>query len=305
MELYKKYRPGTFDEIIGNEHVIESLKHKIENKSAQAFLLYGKTGCGKTTIGRIIAKELDCRGYDLKELNSADFRGIETVRTIRKHIFYAPSEGSSRIWLIDECHSITKDAQEALLKLLEDPPKHVYFILCTTKPQSLLPEIKGRCSKHEVKPLDEKQTFALLRRVTKAEGATLRKNIYENIYKNSEGHPRNALQILDNVLSVDEDKRHEVSLESISSETASIELCRALLNNASWNTISGILNGLKNENPENVRRHVLRYCNSVLLKKENHRAAFIMEQFEPTNPYFVNEMFSITYVCYSICYSEE
>lgn len=303
MELYKKYRPSSFDEVVGNEDTIQSLKKKIKDKSSHTFLLYGKTGCGKTTIGRIIANELGCRGLDLKELNSADFRGIDTVRAIRSQIYYAPSEGSCRVWLIDECHSVTKDGQEALLKMLEDTPKHVFFILCTTKPQMLLPEIKGRCSKYEVKPLDLQQTLTLIRRIVKAEGATLRKNTYENIFKNSEGHPRNAIQILDKVLSVDEDRRTEVSLESISSETASIELCRALLSDKPWKTVATILTGLKNENPENVRRHVLRYCNTILLKgEENNRAALIMEQFEPTNPYFVNEMFSVTYACYCICH---
>ena len=100
---------------------------------------------------------LGCRGGDYREIDSADFRGIDTIREIRKQIQYLPIESDCRMWLLDEVHMLTAPAQEALLKALEDTPKHVYFALCTTEPQKLIKTIKGRCTHYTVDLLNEKQ----------------------------------------------------------------------------------------------------------------------------------------------------
>ena len=148
--LHQLYRPESFDEVIGNEDTIERLKAVLGNeiRRPHSYLLHGPAGCGKTTLGRIIAKEVGCKGMDFVELDSADFRGIQSVRGIRRQTAYAPMESECRVWLLDEAHALTNDAQTALLKALEEPPSHVYFILCTTMPEKLLPTLRSRCSQY-------------------------------------------------------------------------------------------------------------------------------------------------------------
>jgi len=281
MNLYLKYRPTTLDEIRGNFEVIDTLNEMLSNKKTcpHSFLIHGPTGCGKTTIGRIIANRLECKGQDFREVDSADFRGIDTIREIRKQSHFKPLEGDCRVWLLDEVHKNTNDAQNALLKILEDTPEHVYFVLCTTEPQKLISTIKGRCIQFQVKSLNERQMFGLLRSVVKAEEETLPKIVYEQIIQDSFGYPRNALQILDQVLRVDPEKRLEVAQRSAEQQSQSIELCRALISGDGWKKISNILNGLKEEDPEGIRRHVLGYAQAVVLKSDNERAGLVLEEF--------------------------
>ena len=300
MSLYLKYRPQTLEEIVGNPEVTQALEGMLSTPDScpHVFLLHGPTGCGKTTIGRIIASRLGCKGSDFREVDSADFRGIDTVREIRKQSQFKPLEGPCRVWLIDECHKMTNDAQNALLKILEDTPKHIYFVLCTTESHKLLKTILGRCSQFAVKPLNDNQMFRLLRKVVKEEGQSLPKIVYEQIAQDSFGHPRNALQILDQVLRVEEDQRLEVAKRSAEEQSESIELCRALIKGDSWKGISGILNGLKDQDPEGIRRHLLGYAQSVLLRGGDDTAARIIEElYEP----LYNVGFAgLVYACYSI-----
>ena len=300
MSLYLKYRPTDLTQMRGNAEVIASLEGMLGNTDScpHSFLLHGPTGCGKTTIARIIASKLNSSGSDLKEVDSADFRGIDTVREIRRTSEYMAMESDCRVWIIDECHKMTNDAQNALLKILEDTPSHVYFILCTTDPQKLLPTIKGRCVQLQVKVLDEAQMFKLLRRVVAKEGAQLSKEVYDVITRDSLGHPRNALQILERVLSVPEDKRIEVAQQSAAEQSQSIELCRALLNKKPWGEVNKILTGLKDQEAESIRRVVLGYCQSVLLKSDMVRAGRVLEEF--LTPFYDSGFPQLVYACYAV-----
>lgn len=298
MSLYLKYRPQTLDEIVGNRTVVESLSNMLEKDSPHAFLLTGPTGCGKTTVGRIIAQRLEAVGTDFVEMDTADFRGIDTIRKIREVAQYSPINGPCRIWLMDECHKMTGDAQSAMFKILEDTPKHVYFILCTTDPQKLQPQIKNRCSTFEMRPLEERQMLSLLRTVVKAEDETLEKPVYDQIIQDSFCHPRNALQILDQVLRVDPENRLATATKAAENQSQSIELCRILLKGGGWKRVAEILKGLKNEDPESIRRHVLGYCQAVLLNGDNERAGLVME--EMINNFYDSGFNGLVFACYLI-----
>ena len=307
LTLALKYRPKTLDEVIGNRQVVEVLRKQLSGESSQplshSILLHGPTGCGKTTLARIIARELGVQDDDLKEIDSADFRGIDTIREIRKQCQYKPLSSPYRVWILDEVHQLTKDAQSALLKTLEDTPKHVYFILCTTDPQKLLPTIRGRCSQFQVQPLTDKEMKRLLLRVVKAEGESLDKGVYEQIIQDSMGHPRNALQILAQVLAVDPDKRLEVAKRAAETQSQTIELCRALVKGASWKKIAEILKGLKDEDAEQIRRAVLGYCQSILLSgKQDNTVAVIMEEF--MEPFYNSGFPALVFACYSVLFGE-
>ena len=300
MSLYLKYRPKTLDEVRGNAEVVSALEGMLSDldNCPHSFLLHGPTGCGKTTIGRIIADRLGSKGMDFREVDSADFRGIDTVREIRKQSQLKSLESPCRVWLIDECHKLTNDAQNALLKILEDTPKHIYFILCTTDPHKLLKTIQGRCSQFAVKPLGERDMFRLLRKVVKDEGHELPKDIYDQISQDSLGHPRNALQILDQVLRVEPDQRLEIAKQSAEEYNEAIELCRALIKGANWKEVRTILGGMKNQDPESARRNVMGYAQAILLKDDNERAGLVLE--EMLEPFYSSGFPGLTYACYSI-----
>lgn len=300
MSLYLKYRPTNLSQVKGNEAIVVTLEGMLEDMKTcpHSFLLHGLTGCGKTTIGRIIADRLGCKEKDLQEINSADFRGIDTIRELLKNSQFLPVEGEARVWLIDECHKMTNDAQNALLKILEDTPAHVYFILCTTEPQKLLPTIKGRCIQFQVLPLNDSQMYGLLRSIVHSEKETLEKEVYEQIIQSSKGLPRNAIQILEQVLNTPTDNRMEAARKAEAEFVQSIELCRALLKGASWKDIRPILTGLRDQEAESIRRAVLGYTQAVLLNTENDRAGLILEEF--ISPFYDGGFPQLVYACYSI-----
>lgn len=304
--LHLKYRPTTLEAVVGNAGVIEILKRQLGADAPQpighSILFHGPTGCGKTTLGRIVAGLLGARGLDLREVDSADFRGIDTIREIRNQSSYAPLEGPCRAWILDEVHRLTGDAQSALLKALEDTPPHVYFILCTTEPQKLLPTILGRCAQFQVSLLAEREMLRLLRKVVRAEGEMLEQEVYEQIVQDSLGHPRNALQILAQVLSVDAPKRLETARRSAEAQSQIIELCRGLMNGAPWMKITAVIKGLREEDPEKVRRGVLGYFQSVLLNGRNDVVAAMMAEF--AEPFYNTGHPGLTLACYSALFGE-
>jgi DNA polymerase III gamma/tau subunit len=300
MSLYLKYRPKTLDQIKGNTDILVALEGMLEDMQTcpHSFLLHGQTGCGKTTLARIIAERLGCSGTDFTELNSADVRGIDTVREIIKNSQLLAMGGKSRVWVIDECHKMTGDAQNALLKILEDTPSHVYFILCTTDPQKLLATVKGRCVQFQLTSLTEQQMFGLLRKIVRDEKEDIEKEVYDQIINDAQGLPRNALQILEQVLSVPKDRQLEIARQTALVQTQGIDLCRALIKRESWGKVRRILEGLKDQEAETIRRIVLGYCQAVLLKEENDVAGLIMEEF--INPFYDSGFPQLTYACYTV-----
>ena len=303
MSLYNKYRPKTFDEIIGNQTMIATLEATLAKKNhSHAMLISGPYGSGKTTIARIIANELGCEESDFTELNASAFRGIDTVRDVDRQSKYKSIGSGCRVWLWDEVHMIGSVAAPAMLKMLEDPPQHVYHILATTDPQKLLPTIRSRCAQFEVSLLNEKEMYRLLRTITKKEGQELSQEIFDTIIRSAEGHPRNAIQILDQVLAVDAEERLEVAKKAQNVERQTIELCRALTKPGTpWKKIAEILRGLAEEDEEQIRRAVLGYCNSILLNSENNQAAMVMD--EMMQPFYVSGKPMLTWACYKIAKS--
>lgn len=300
MSIAIDHRPKTLDEIVGNSPAVKTVKGLLSrrDKFPHAILITGPTGCGKTTIGRIIAGELGARESDYKEYDTADFRGIDTVRDIRKQVRLRPQDPKSicRVWLLDECHGLTKDAQQALLKALEDAPSHVYFILCTTDPEKLLPTIKGRCAAVSVSQITDEEMEGLIVKVCRAERVRIPQEVRQVIVDQSLGHPRNALQILGKIIGMDPADMKEAAEEEAARQSAAIDLARALIGKKSWSVIVKILDGLEDADEESIRRLVLKYCWSIMKKGRDDRAALIFEQFE--DDFFVSKKMGLYMACY-------
>jgi len=249
-------------------------------------------------VARILAKELGAEGLDLQELDTADFRGIDKVRRIREVAVLSPMK-VVRLFILDECHKLTNEAQNALLKILEDTPRRAYFILCTTEPDKLLKTILGRCVQYEMQLLEDKQMRMMLKRVLRDEDEHIEDDVLEVIIETSQGHPRNALQTLEKTLSVPDNERLETAKTTQYVETQSIELCRALMDpRRMWNPVREILKGLKNQEPEGIRRHVMGYAQSVLLNKDNEQAGLVLEMFQ--EPFYNTGFPGLVFACYSV-----
>ncbi len=281
-ELYKKHRPSDLDAVLGQTPVIKVLKEKLKKGDMpHALLFMGPSGVGKTTIARALRKPLKCHPSEFHEVNCADIRGIDNIREIRKRMSLRPMNGQAKIWLIDEAHKLTNDAQNALLKMLEDTPGHVYFMLATTEPNKVIRTIHTRCMPFHLKPIGEKELSGLIRLVSTDEERCLEDSVIEKIVEHSDGSARQALVLLDSVIHLDSEEEMLEAIEKSTMNTQAIQLCRLLLNpRTSWQDISKLLKELEGEDPEGLRRMMLGYMRSVLLGSGQPRAAFIMGLFE-------------------------
>lgn len=288
-ELYKKYRPKTFDEIVGNETAIKTLRKEIEN-GVRVFLMTGPAGCGKTTIARILSTTVGAGPLGIHEVNSAENRGIDTARDIMEQMRYAPSDGNALVWILDEMHMITSAGQNALLKALEDTPPHVYFFLCTTDPQKLIAPLKTRCSIVNVKPLSDSEMAYLLKRTARAEKIKVGGDVYEKIVQMAQGGSRKGLKLLSKVLFLENDEERIAALEGCdeNAENAeTIELCRELMKKkTSWANLAGLVKRIDTGDPERIRQGVMGYMNAVLLGgTANAQSVAAMQAFGNADTY--------------------
>jgi DNA polymerase-3 subunit gamma/tau len=304
MELYKKHRPQNLDRVVGNEATVRALRNMIERKSVpHAILFTGPAGCGKTSLARILKQELGCDDLDYREYNSSSFRGIDTIREVQRTLNLAPAAGPCRVFLFDECHKWTSDAQAASLKMLEDTPGHVYCLLCTTNPEKLTTAIQSRCSSMPVLALTHDQLEKLILRVLKREKLKVSQGIVEDIAEAAGGSARTALVILEKVSAIEDEKeQREAVKQTIADENLALELCRALINKSPWRKVVGILKSLELD-PESVRWAVLGYARSALLNPKPNPTAFtIIDCFG--RPFYDTKDAGLAAACYEVVCGE-
>lgn len=296
--LAVKYRPQHLGQFVGNSTTVRALKALLEREGSMphSLLFTGPSGCGKTTLARIVAAKLRCSKFDQMELNTADFRGIDSIRDLIRQMALAPMSGPCRVWLLDECHQLSKDAQHALLKALEDTPKHVFFLLATTDPDKLLQTIRTRCVTFEVRPLLDDDLTGLINRVTVAENiGKLPESVVAQIVQDSLGSARMALTILDKVIELAPEEMLTAAKQTAAEQNEAIELCRALIAKRPWAQVTRILKGL-DQDPERVRRAVLGYASSVLLNKDAGQAYIVLTAFK--DPFYDTGKPGLVCACY-------
>ena len=218
--LYRKYRPENWDEVIGQDHIVKAIGGALKaGKVSHAYLLCGPRGTGKTTIARIIASELGSSVNDIYELDAASNRGIDDVRSIRESVGTMPFDSKYKIYILDEVHMFTKDAWNALLKTIEEPPSHVIFILATTELEKVPETIVSRCQSFIFKkPTDNILTSAVTN-VAKKEGYTLEEGGAALIALLADGAFRDAYGTLQKVISFS--RSNQISLSDIEEVTGS------------------------------------------------------------------------------------
>lgn len=205
--LYRKYRPESFEDVIGQDHIVKAISGSLKTgKIAHAYLLCGPRGTGKTTIARIIAKELGSSVNDIYEMDAASNRGIDDVRDIRENVRTLPFDSKYKIYILDEVHMFTKDAWNALLKTIEEPPEHVIFILATTELEKIPETIVSRCQTFIFKKPTDAILSQVVINVAKKEGYKLEDGGAELIALLADGAFRDALGILQKVISFTKDK---------------------------------------------------------------------------------------------------
>jgi len=235
--LYRKYRPQKFSEIIGQEHVVKTLLGALtSNRVGHAYLFTGPRGTGKTTIARLLAKSLNCdgrakdgdcddacpfclavsqaRSLDLIEIDAASNRGIDEIRSLKESALVAAPGGKYKVFIIDEVHMLTKDAFNALLKILEEPPAHVVFILATTEPHKILPTVLSRVQRFDFKRLVPKQMLEKLEYMAELEKIGIDSTGLLAIAVSADGGLRDAEVALSKVIA-SHDRKKSISVDDV------------------------------------------------------------------------------------------
>ena len=236
--LYRKYRPQTFNDIVGQNHIVSVLKNAIDkNQISHAYLFYGSRGTGKTSIAKIFANEVNGNeiyqkeNVDIIEIDAASNNGVDEVRDIKEAIKFLPTEGKYKVYIIDEVHMLTTAAFNALLKTLEEPPAHVIFILATTEIHKIPATILSRCQRFEFKNLSKEQLIDRLRYIAKEENLVIEDEAIEKIATLAKGGLRDAISILDQVSNYSEQITlgHILEVTSSISEDDILEFYKGLL----------------------------------------------------------------------------
>lgn len=289
--LYRKWRPRLWEEVIGQEHVIQTLKNAIQSgKEGHAYLFSGPRGTGKTTTARLLAKAVNClseelksrpcdhcphcqevnegRYMDLIEIDAASNTSVEDVRDLRDKINFLPSEGKYKVYIIDEVHMLSTAAFNALLKTLEEPPPHAIFILATTEVHKIPPTVLSRCQRHEFRRIPVNHIVVQLEKIVEMEKLLISKETLVLIARQATGSLRDAISLLDQLTSSGE----EISLSSAqavlgtSANQNVISLARAIQDQDASSGLQVIHQALDaGSDPRQYARQIVEYMRSLLL----------------------------------------
>ena len=315
MSLNIEYRPTTFEEVYGNEELVQSLENMVKRKKPRSsYFFTGVPGSGKTTMARVLKNELQIHDNDFYEYDAATTRGIDTIRAIRSEAGNLPMFGQRKMYLLDECHQITGAASESLLKFLEDPPGHVYIALCTSEPGRIhantLSAFRRRCFCGELKRLAPPEISEYLRAICESENEKVDNKLIKKISLNCNGSIGHALSMLDTVFTT-EGKKDITLLDTIYfTDDALKPLIVTLIDEresgpAKWKKISKFLKSFEG-NPEEARRGIATYIAKVLQGKEMNKAqrlAGIAVMF--TESFNDAGLLGLTLACYQACLNDD
>jgi len=291
--LYRKWRPQKWDEVVAQEHVVQTLQNAVmHDRVAHAYLFAGPRGTGKTSTARLLAKAVNCldedmgnrpcnncthcqafnadRFMDLIEIDAASNTSVDDVRDLREKINFSPSQGKFKVYIIDEVHMLSTAAFNALLKTLEEPPPHAIFILATTEIHKIPATVLSRCQRHEFRPIPIDVIVKHLTSKSKDEGINVEDDVFKEIARQATGSLRDAISLLDQLASTDEPVTLEKTQQILGTATSSnvIQIIDALIKQDSAQGLAQINTTLGNgTDPRQFSRQLVTYLRNVLLFK--------------------------------------
>ena len=301
--LYRKWRPMTFDDVVGQNHITETLKHELASeKIGHAYLFCGTRGTGKTTTAKIFSRAVNCenpkdgepcnvcdtckgiidgRIMDVYEMDAASNNGVEAIRNLREVVIYTPAGCKYKVYIIDEVHMLTIQAFNALLKTLEEPPEHALFILATTEPQKIPQTILSRCQRYDFKRIGVDDIAGRLKKVAAAEGINATEDALELIAEIGDGSMRDALSVLDRCSAFGEELRRENVSEivGIVDERVLFDITEDVISNNVSGAIAK-LDGLLNMGKDVLTffEDYIEHLRSVLLCNECEKPEKVLEK---------------------------
>ena len=265
--LHTKYRPETFKEVVGHTEAAKSIERVLHEGKSQVFLFTGPSGCGKTTLARIIANTVGCEPHNLIEIDAATNNGIDDMRKVTEGLLYAAlGKNPAKVIILDEAHGLSKQAWQSLLKSIEEPPKNVYWCICTTEGDKIPETIRTRCVCYDLKPIATDEIHKLLQEVAESEKMVASDDVLFLIAEKAQGSPRRALTLLSQAGHC-KTRKEAVSLlkNSTADEGEAIDLCRLLVKGASWSEVMEKVNAMKDQNPEGIRIVITHYLTTCIL----------------------------------------
>ncbi|MFZ7823662.1 DNA polymerase III subunit gamma/tau [Priestia sp. 40] len=302
--LYRVYRPQSFNDVVGQQHIIKTLQNAlVQEKFSHAYLFSGPRGTGKTTAAKILAKAVNCEKApiaepcnecatcqgitdgsisDVIEIDAASNNGVDEIRDIRDKVKYAPSAVRYKVYIIDEVHMLSIGAFNALLKTLEEPPAHVIFILATTEPHKIPLTIISRCQRFDFKRISPEDIVYRMKEVLGSEELEVSEDALYEIAKASEGGMRDALSLLDQAISYSTEK---VSLEDVLSITGAVsqafivKIVQAIFNENIVEALDSVESLIKNgKDPARFVEDLIFYYRDVLLYQASEENAYLLEK---------------------------
>ncbi|MBG0786430.1 MAG: DNA polymerase III subunit gamma/tau [Anaerolineaceae bacterium] len=294
--LYRKWRPQSWDEVAGQEHITQTLRNAVMlDRVAHAYLFSGPRGTGKTTCARLVAKAVNCLNPDLKnrpcnecehckaitagrfmdliEIDAASNTSVDDVRDLRDKINFSPSQGRFKVYIIDEVHMLSTAAFNALLKTLEEPPAHAIFVLATTEIHKIPATVLSRCQRHEFRRIPIEIIVNYLKEKSQAEGLKIEEPVFMEVARQATGSLRDAISLLDQLTSTEEEISLEMAQTILGTATSLrvIEIVDALVANDAAAGLEQIDQALDTgTDPRQLARQVVSYLRNVLLYQMGH-----------------------------------
>ncbi|KKK87400.1 hypothetical protein LCGC14_2753630, partial [marine sediment metagenome] len=262
-DIINDYRPEAFKEVYGQEHIVKSIVRLLKKRPPHSYLFHGPSGVGKTTVARILARELGCSASNLIEIDAATFSGVSEARKISDRQTYKALDGQAQVTIVDECHALSQAAWKALLKPIEEAPDSFYWIFCTTEPTKIPKTVKTRCHEYAFQEVGRNDLLDLLEEVAEEEEIELDKRSMDIIVQAAQGSPRQALVYLSICRGAKNSKEVQAMLRDGYEHMEVVNLCRYLLfeRGSTFGGAIKIIQKFKDEiQAETARLIILNYC---------------------------------------------